>query len=102
MEELINLCKHEDIEFESSFLFNRPYKYNSKEKLRKLFWLVELREFIYNKFNVYITTTVNDKKFIYSWLFNGEEMTSKHMYDNESLALQAGIEWFLKNYIVNK
>ena len=104
MEELIKLCKHEDIEFESTFLFNRPYKYSNKEELRKLFWLTELKQFIFTKFEVFINIDYipTSKEFGYSWHYNLEPMISKYTYPSESLALIAGIEYFLNSYIESK
>jgi hypothetical protein len=40
--------------FISEFLCNKPYKYNSKEKLRWLFWMCELQQWFRNKHNIYI------------------------------------------------
>lgn len=32
--------------FESTFLFDKPYKYSNKESLRWLFWLTELNQWL--------------------------------------------------------
>jgi len=102
MEELIKLCKHEDIKFESSFLYNHPYKYSGKEELRKLFWLTELKQFIYNKFNVYVSIDHEPSGFYFSFTLISAPLISKLHYDTEILALQKGLEYFLNCYIDSK
>lgn len=100
LEKLIKLCKHEDIEFESTFLFNMPYKYSNKEELRKLFWLTELRQFVFNKFGVYVAVEYQSELNLFYYLFeiNKETMISKDMYVSETDALMEGLTCFISNY----
>lgn len=51
-EEIINLAKSKEINFESNFICNKPYKYSNKEDLRWLFWLTELQKFLREKHNI--------------------------------------------------
>lgn len=101
LEELIKLCKHDDIKFESTFLFNMPYKYSNKEELRKLFWLTELRQFIFNKLGVYVAVDFQYDSNLFYYLFdvNGETMISKDMYGSETDALLEGLTYFLNCYV---
>lgn len=49
-EELIKLAK--DKGFTSDFLYNKPFKYSNKEKLRWLFWLNELKLWFQENHNI--------------------------------------------------
>ena len=40
--------------FISTFLFDKPYKYSSKEPLRWLFWLTEIQNWLRDNFNIYV------------------------------------------------
>lgn len=51
--------------FESSFLYDKPYKYSSKEPLRWLFWLTEAQEWLRNTFNIFVeveSTEINSHR----------------------------------------
>ena len=52
-EQLILLAKEKG--FVSSFLHNEPYKYSSKEELRWLFWMEELKKQLREWHNIHIS-----------------------------------------------
>lgn len=100
MEELIKLA--DEIGFTSKFLYSRPFKYSpEKEQLRKLFWLIELRQHIQKSFGVYVGIIedgyweYNINKFYFSWWMNNRHSVSKISYNNEVDALEAGLIYFI-------
>lgn len=55
-EKLIKLSKEKN--FNSDFLHNEPYKYNTKENLRYYLWLCELQKWLREKHKIFIM--IND------------------------------------------
>ena len=57
IEEIIKLAEEKG--FKSSFLSHKPYKYSTKEDLRQLFLLVEIQQWLRDRFDAH----VNPQKF---------------------------------------
>jgi len=45
--------------FNSNFLYNKPYKYSNKEKIRWYFWMCELNFWFNEKYDIHIVLTIN-------------------------------------------
>lgn len=95
-----------NIKFVSEILYNKPYKYNTKENLRYYLWMCELKLFIINKYSInvdvypsanfnnkYLISIIKDQKVIYD--------TSAD-YDSYESALEAGLIETLFNNLINK
>jgi len=101
MEKIIKTAK--EIGFESKFLYNKPYKYSSREELRSLFWLIEFKQYIWLKYSVYLSSNLRyDGTFEYNVQFHhkileGFNYNSTYSYLTEYDAIKSGIEYILEN-----
>jgi hypothetical protein len=78
--ELIALAK--DKLFHSTFLFNDPYKYSSKEELRWYFWMCELQQWLRDKHNIHIKISC---ELVVGWyFFSLFEISSKQLLLEET------------------
>ena len=48
------IVKLKDLGFEASFVYGKPYKYSTKEDLRWILWLTEVRFWLIDKYNLNI------------------------------------------------
>lgn len=94
---LLKLAK--DSEFESTFLYNKPYKYSNKEELRYLLWLTELQDWLRLTHDFHVQPKVlywSDRSYTFTlhsekYYINADSRIDFTPYPDYKSALEAGI-----------
>lgn len=102
MKELVKKAK--DLGFEPVIVGSLPWKYSNRENLRKMIWLMQLKEFIFSKWNRHISVRhrCDDTfDFLISYTLDNEfyEKDSDLSYKTELESLQAGCEHYINSII---
>ena len=100
MEELIKKAK--DLGFESTIVSSIPWKYSNREGLRKTIWLIQLKQFIFEKWKSHISIRYRCDDTFEFWIcytldHEFHEDDSRCSYHTELEALQAACEYFINN-----
>jgi len=99
-QELVKIAK--DLGFESKLIAGTPWKYSNREDLRRMMWLIQLRQYVFETWKVYIAVTfLRDNLFEYNFRYvldnEFHEDESKLSYNTEIEALHEGLSYFLGN-----
>ena len=100
MEKLIKKAK--DLGFESTIVSSISWKYSNREELRKMMWLTQLKQFIFDTWKSHIDIRYRRDDTFEFWIcytldHEFHENDSRCSYNTELEALQAACEYFLGN-----